>query len=101
MERMNKVILNDFIREFNKRYDSRTFQRIEVINNDSLDQSTIFIKQDQSQVDRLKKIYSISPMNKKTVDLIFNAAAQELPFDGYYVWKENNQLQPAYIQIKQ
>lgn len=95
---MNKVILNDFIAEFNKKYNEKTFSGLEVINNDSLDQSSIFIKQEGSD-DQLKQVYSISPMNTKSVNVILSAAAKLLPFDGYYLHSKSSKMKKSFVKL--
>lgn len=96
---MNKVILDDFISEFNKGYDEETFNSLEVVNNDSLDQSSIFIKQNNLGGDSLKKIYSISPMDQRTVEVILSEAAKLLPFDGYYIHKRVDTIDSDYVRL--
>ncbi|WP_125770786.1 hypothetical protein [Companilactobacillus furfuricola] len=96
---MNKVILNDFITEFNKRYNAKTFASIEVINNDSLDESSIFIKQTGATDYQLKQIYSISPMNTKSVNVILQEAAKLLPFDGYYLHAKSSTQESDFVKL--
>ncbi|AKP66306.1 hypothetical protein [Companilactobacillus ginsenosidimutans] len=96
---MNKVILNDFISEFKKGYDATTFNSLEVVNNDSLDQSSIFIKQNGGIHNEFKKIYSISPMNTNTVDGILSEASKKLPFDGYYIREKSSELDTNYVKF--
>jgi hypothetical protein len=96
---MNKVILDDFISEFYKGYNAQTFNSLEVVNNDSLDQSSIFIKQNGECSHELKEIYSISPMNKTTVDVILSEASKQLPFDGYYIREKMGQFEPDFVKF--
>ncbi|WP_125708106.1 hypothetical protein [Companilactobacillus zhongbaensis] len=96
---MNKVILDDFIAEFNKKYNAKTFSSLEVINNDSLDQSSIFIKQTDSSDDQLKQIYSISPMNTKSVNVILSEASKLLPFDGYYLHTKSPEKNADFVKL--
>lgn len=96
---MNKVILDDFIAEFNKKYNAKTFSRLEVINNDSLDQSSIFIKQTDANENQLKQIYSISPMNTKSVNVILSAASKLLPFDGYYLHTQSSEENADFVKL--
>lgn len=98
---MNKTVLDDFIAEFKRGYNEKTFNSLEVINNDSLDQSSIFIKQQGGNSQQMKRIYSISPMNINTVDVILSEASKKLPFDGYYLRKKSSQINPDYVQISE
>lgn len=96
---MNKVILDDFISEFKKGYNKETFNSLEVVNNDLLDQSSIFIKQNKPAEDEMKRIYSISPMNTTSVNVILNEASKQLPFDGYYLRERSGKAMTNYVQF--
>lgn len=96
---MNKVVLNDFITEFNKKYNANTFSSVEVINNDSLDESSIFIKLQGETEHKLKQIYSISPMNTRSVNVILKEAAKLLPFDGYYLHTKSGEISANYVKL--
>ncbi|MFD1471581.1 hypothetical protein [Companilactobacillus mishanensis] len=84
---MNKVILDDFIVEFYRRYNKDTFNGLEVVNNDSMDTSSVFMKMSNG-VRNANPIYSISPMNRKGIKLLLNEASKQLPFSGYF-WTDN------------
>lgn len=96
---MNKVILDDFMTEFYKNYDKKTFNGIEVINNYTLDQSSIFIRQDKLAEVGMSRVYSISPINQQTVNMILSAAANELPINGYYIRNNKTNFSSSYVTL--